>query len=153
VHKGLQTATSPFWQLIPNTDMAAVQKVVAKKCKNLTMTDWETIERVAKAAGITLYGDVVCMGKGHRLQFMVVVDRKTGKFVDANGQLLTRDDAYAMDSYGNMFVKPNQVRPAALAKNGQDAMTIIFNHSSFNAGRDVLSAGEIKIENGVLKHI
>jgi hypothetical protein len=153
LHKELQTAGSPFWQLIPPTEMAAVEKVVAKKREKLTMTDWETIERVAKAGMITMYGDVVYMAKGERLQFMVFVDRTTGNFVDANGHLLTRDDAYAMDSYGNMFVKPNQVKPPALARNGQDPTNIIFNHSSFNAGRDVLSAGEIKIENGVLKHI
>ena len=51
---------------------------------------------------------------------------------------------YAMDEYGTLFASP----AAGLARRGQ-----YWNHSSFNAGKDVICAGMIKIHGGVLQYV
>jgi hypothetical protein len=51
---------------------------------------------------------------------------------------------YAMDEYGTLFAS----EPQGLSKNGA-----YWNHSSFNAGKDVICAGIIKIQNGALRYI
>lgn len=52
-------------------------------------------------------------------------------------------DMWAMDRYGNLFVKSSQ------RLNGHG----YFNHSSFNAGNEVICAGGIVINNGALAYI
>jgi hypothetical protein len=149
----LNSPTSQWRQLLSPGDVAVIDPIFAKSADQLTMQDWETLERVGKNTGGGLYGDVVYMTKEERLAFIVFVDPGSGKLQDANGQDVTRDDAYAMDEYGNLFVKPNQIRASRLAKGDQDPNSIIFNHSSFNAGKNIVSAGEMRISNGVLQHI
>ena len=61
---------------------------------------------------------------------------------------------YAMDRYGNLF-QSEELGGAALTQAatnlGQLATAMAkYNHSSFNAGRDVICAGLIGIQNGYL---
>jgi hypothetical protein len=57
---------------------------------------------------------------------------------DPNGYM------YAMDEYGTLFASP----AAGMAHGNQ-----MWNHSSFNAGKDVICAGMIKIHNGTLVYV
>jgi hypothetical protein len=57
---------------------------------------------------------------------------------DPNGYM------YAMDEYGTLF---------ASAAAGMAVGTQYWNHSSFNAGKDVICAGMIKIHNGTLVYV
>ena len=50
---------------------------------------------------------------------------------------------WAMDRYGNLFVKSSQMLQQAA----------YFNHSSFCAGNDVICAGTIVIDDGMLVYI
>jgi hypothetical protein len=51
---------------------------------------------------------------------------------------------FAMDEYGTLFARA----AAGLATGGQ-----YWNHSSFNAGKDVICAGMIRIHAGVLQYV
>lgn len=59
---------------------------------------------------------------------------------------------YAMDSYGNLFISkpPDDAGVRTMLK---DRGFAFFNHSSFNAGREVTSAGMITIQSGMLRWI
>jgi hypothetical protein len=61
---------------------------------------------------------------------------------------------YAMDRYGNLFQSAElanaALTQAATAVNQAAAAMAKYNHSSFNAGRDVMCAGLIGIQNGQL---
>jgi hypothetical protein len=75
---------------------------------------------------------------------------KTGDFI---GMLWM----YAMDSYGNLFGSPNPTfenLKKVAGKLGQDpARMTNFNHSTFNAGREVICAGLIGFTDGYIKWI
>jgi hypothetical protein len=59
---------------------------------------------------------------------------------------------YAMDSYGNLFISPAATE-AAVSDMLNAGGFRFFNHSSFNAGREVTCAGMICIQAGVLRWI
>lgn len=88
------------------------------------------------------------MRKQERLDHMLTV---------ADGLLLLQRAPYstgsgitifAMDLYGNLFVKRSneEGRPVGDIRSQ-------YNHSSLNAGNDVICAGEMVVENGVLRRI
>jgi len=64
---------------------------------------------------------------------------------------------YAMDSYGNLFGSPVPTFEAlkkVAGKMGQDPVKMTnFNHSTFNAGREVISAGLIGFTDGYIQWI
>jgi len=74
----------------------------------------------------------------------------TGRF--DNNRMINKLWMYAMDSYGNLFAQPAPDDP-----NIQQALGLqgfqFFNHSSFNAGREVTCAGLLYIEGGLLRWI
>lgn len=59
---------------------------------------------------------------------------------------------YAMDSYGNLFISPPPTEAGVSAMLTEGGFSF-FNHSSFNAGREVTSAGMICIQAGMLRWI
>jgi hypothetical protein len=59
---------------------------------------------------------------------------------------------YAMDSYGNLFISPPPTE-AGVSSMLKERGFSFFNHSSFNAGREVTSAGMICIQAGMLRWI
>jgi hypothetical protein len=59
---------------------------------------------------------------------------------------------YAMDSYGNLFISPPPTE-AGVSTMLKDGGFSFFNHSSFNAGREVTSAGMICVQAGMLRWI
>ncbi len=85
--------------------------------------------------------DVIYMRKMSRLRDMLLIDN-VGRFTGVDGLITNTNQKYgwpfAMDRYGNVFTLDD------VSADGQ------FNHSSFNAGNDVVCAGFIKILNGGL---
>jgi hypothetical protein len=86
-----------------------------------------------------------------RLEFLAVPDGNGG-FADIDERpinmtikqgLLAVLHMYALDHHGNLFTRESPPRN----------FTEFFNHSSFNAGREIMCAGMIWIRNGKLKHL
>lgn len=90
---------------------------------------------------------VVYLKKMERLRDLMVVENH--RLLKADGQPLTTTGLagwpYAIDAYGNLFTKNDQ----ALNLHAK----CMFNHSSFNAGNDVVCAGMICVNNGMLQRI
>ncbi|MGQ0700409.1 MAG: hypothetical protein ACT4PZ_19495 [Panacagrimonas sp.] len=92
--------------------------------------------------------------KAQRYKFMVAIDH--GLIVDRKDRPLSTVDAiwgraqdhlWAMDAYANMYVF--DVDPAGRNLTGLDQV----NHSTVNAGKGVICAGMIAVDQGVLKVI
>lgn len=116
---------------------ATMQKTVG----DLTNEEFRILDELARANLIS--GDLNYLKKAQRLQYMAIPDGN-GALVDANWNPVDAQDyPYAMDRYGNLFTR-NQA-----PLNG----AWWFNHSSFNAGQEVISAGIIRINGGTLEMI
>lgn len=100
-----------------------------------------TEEEYISAAGALGNVDVIYLRKMSRLRFMLM-QNQYHMLCSIDMQLFTTDQRdgwpFAMDRYGNLFCADNRDH------GGQ------FNHSSFNAGREVICAGNMKINNGQL---
>lgn len=113
---------------------------------HLTQADFELL---AQMQG-TMLAKVHFADKGSRAaNLMVVYQGYNTDFENIQGQAFdTQADAngfmYAMDEYGTLFASP----ATGLATGGQ-----YWNHSSFNAGKDVICAGMIKIHGGALQYV
>jgi len=87
-------------------------------------------------------------------QFLVVYKGEKADFETVAGDPYdTGDNAgkthmFAVDSYGNLFAS----RPDFEAKDKENKK-VLWNHSSFNAGKDVVCAGHIKIVKGALVQV
>ncbi len=121
-------------------------KVLGKNFDQMTIKDWQAIEGIMRKleqdGGGAIKKHVAFLKKADRLQWMAMVSH--GKLIKSNGAAWDTggwDTPYAMDEYGNMFI-------------GDDAIVTIsdrLNHSSMLAGKDVLCAGTVKIDQGQLK--
>ena len=120
----------------------------------LSFMDYDTItDRIAKdSMGYAQYGRVQYMDKTARLQCLVLYENgifaqpdglpySTVHTVSMGGNRII--DMWAMDRYGNLFIKRSEPSNTAA----------YFNHSTFCAGREVICAGMICIDNGVLVYI
>jgi len=118
-----------------------LRKIGAKDVDRLTPDDFRVLDELGRRNLLT--GDVNYLKKGERFRYLCMCDGN-GKLVDTDGNLVTTHSfkvtAYAMDRYGNLFAK--DADPIGDA--------FFFNHSSFNAGHDVISAGTLTIASGVL---
>ncbi|OYZ77267.1 MAG: hypothetical protein B7X65_16130 [Polaromonas sp. 39-63-25] len=149
-HGSLQTWTRPDmlkeFVSIHGRDLSVSKavKVAKKDVHTLTQQDFQMFDEIGRVLGTT--GDVNYLKKGDRYKYIAIVDGH-GALRDYNDALITTNDnkvtAYAMDEYGNFFCKD------ADPLNG----AYYFNHSSFNAGKDVISAGTLTITAGILKVI
>ena len=90
--------------------------------------------------------------RAERMRFLAIPD--DGLLIDMQGKPINAPNPpvpygqfmYAIDSYGNLFTKdPGVVNKADNVE--------YFNHSSFNAGKDVISAGMLVIRDGLLLQI
>lgn len=119
-------------------------KVVQKDVNHLTPDDFRLLDEIGRKNMLT--GDVNYLKKDERFRFLAICNGN-GELADTSGNLITTHDykvtAYAMDRYGNLFAK--DADPIGDA--------YFFNHSSFNAGNDVISAGTLTIAAGVLQTI
>ncbi|TWT58100.1 hypothetical protein KOR42_14710 [Thalassoglobus neptunius] len=93
--------------------------------------------------------EVYFMKKQERLTKLIIIEdgilycSPTKKY-DTGGHQF----AYAIDNYGNLFSVDHTRFDATLDPTAQR-----FNHSSFNAGKDVICAGVMIVDNGRLKYI
>lgn len=120
-------------------------KVLSKNFDAMTAKDWQTIEgimqKMEKTQG-TMKRHVLFLKKSERLAFMAIV--QNGKLCKSDGTFWDTgawDEPFAMDEYGNLFIGQGAVLPT----------TARLNHSSLLAGKDVLCAGTLQIQGGVLK--
>ena len=121
----------------------------------LTEKDYALLDKIAGKSKPVLY-----MSKIQRMKYMVIPNGEY--FYDIEDNIFTMPAAavgfvggkidydkgggwtYAIDQYSNLFTRDDR---AAVDSSGNP---IQFNHSSFNAGRDVMCAGVIKIWQGEL---
>jgi hypothetical protein len=135
------------WQ--PNFP-ANIQTILAKNFSVLTQQEFRAVvEYFDGGGGVHASGHethVHFVRKDERLNEYLVM-------VDDNGHLIQRGalldfktfGMWAMDEYGNLIVNP---RPAVLYSG--PAGQAQFNHSSLNAGNDVVCAGMMKCSNGII---
>jgi hypothetical protein len=95
------------------------------------------------------------LNKIKRMQYLMVPG-PDGLFYDGNDELVDMRDQYmyAMDKYGGLYAAPmanNDALEGLLRTEGKKGE--YFNHSSFNAGKEVLCAGILLIKRGVLMYI
>lgn len=111
---------------------------------NFTLEDYQAY-KATNVPGINKT-HVHFMRKSERLHNMIIV---TDGLLTHKGAKLTtaaRDYIYVMDTYGNLFYQ-NALVDGPMA--GDYASQ--YNHSSLNAGADVICAGMIEVKEGVLK--
>jgi hypothetical protein len=135
---------------------SALAGVLSKTFATLTNAEFDLIARTIGANGEVSH--VTFLNKLARLEFLVIPDpnlysSSLRPLVDANARTPHDNqdtsfgapvaEMYAMDSYGNLFVKDAR----SLTDGG------MWNHSSFNAGNPVVCAGMILIRQGRLDHI
>lgn len=119
---------------------------VQKLFGNLTPDDFKLYENIEDDSAHSLY--VHFMRKQERLGHMLVVYK--GSLMQ-RGVLFSTGSAmhlYVMDLYGNLFVRDSRADYTSI----HDAL-FQYNHSSLNAGKDVICAGTIVVNNGVLREI
>lgn len=122
-------------------------KIVKKSFESLSDLDFVNINKYAESVGIFGGGHVGFYRKTNRLEFLVMISGNS--LVDAqdksyNTTGFENTNMYAIDGYGNLFVTD----AIGLTKHVE-----YFNHSSFNAGKAVMSAGELTIVQGKLTRI
>jgi hypothetical protein len=135
----------------------ALTSVLGKTFATLTNAEFDLIAKTIGADGFST-SHVTFLNKLARLEFLVIPDPNLHSspprpLVDANARTPHDNqdtsfgapvaEMYAMDSYGNLFVKD-----ARSLTDGD-----MWNHSSFNAGNPVVCAGMILIRQGRLDHI
>ncbi len=112
-------------------------------------TDWKVLAQIRDLGNM----NVAFLRKDERYKYMVYVSG--GLFVDKDDGLYTSTDGvwaracmllWAMDGYGNMFIYDHYT--LAQTKGLQQG-----NHSSVNAGKDVICAGMITVDKGVVTDI
>jgi hypothetical protein len=129
---------------------AAGQTLMNREWGHLTEADFELLAQIDAAQSGMGAATVYFADKGTRAaNLMVVYQGYNNDFENFQGQAYdTQGDPnghmYAMDEYGTLFASP----AAGMAHGNQ-----MWNHSSFNAGKDVICAGMIKIHNGTLVYV
>jgi hypothetical protein len=140
------TRLQQFHESLRSRD-ALSEQIAKKRFTQLTEHEFQELGRLAKANDDYRYR-VKFLKKHDRTNYWIRPGAQ-GKFYDIHDRLVNAPEftetTYAIDEYGNLFVAPifqrSGVGPA------------IFSHSSFNAGKPVICAGLITIEQGVLKEI
>ena len=116
---------------------------------HLTQADFELLVKIDSAGAgqsptvyfadkATRCANLMVVYQGYNHDFEEYQGRAYDTQGDANGYM------YAMDEYGTLFASP----AAGLATGRQ-----YWNHSSFNAGKDVICAGMLKVHAGTLVYV
>jgi hypothetical protein len=131
-----------------------MQTAMGKDINNLSADDFKLLDELGRLNGMTKNFDFIA--KQNRYQFMAIPG-PDGKLYDYEDKLITTQDfykentrlhMYAMDKYGNLIhkIEGGLVQGLGVRENR-------FNHSSFNAGGNVICAGMLKIEAGYLTEL
>ena len=124
------------------------QDLMTRSWGHLTEADYDLLAAMNKAQGAaaavhfadkdTRSANLMVVYQGYHVDFEDIQSRAFDTQADPNGFM------YAMDEYGTLFAS----EAAGLATG-----TNYWNHSSFNAGKDVICAGMIRIHAGVLQYV
>ena len=147
IHGMLKTGGLPNTANLKNSKQKSAVKSIAKG--GGSASDWKVLSQVDKIGDLR----VAFAKKAQRIKYLVFVD-DNGKFTDEDG---TRIDTkkngpmsgqvlWAMDRYGNMFVYDDWAF-------GKDLGIGQVNHSSMNAGKEVICAGMIIVEDGEVTYL
>ncbi|WP_375446000.1 hypothetical protein [uncultured Fibrella sp.] len=141
VHGDINSGSVAMMNQYPAKRSDAVSQALRKDVNLLTDADFKALDEYARKAKMHL--DVVYTKREDRDKLMVFVDGQ-GRLCDVNNVLISTNGPvlYAMDRYGNLFCEKEKTKRG-----------VIYNHSSFNAGNDVICAGGIIIAAGVLMEI
>lgn len=123
----------------------------AKSFSNLTEQEYrDVMSELGEIMGFGLgvQEEVKFMPKTERIHFMLVLEDGIGyvgfnRRFDTNGH----DFPYVIDMYGSFYSTDHVKYEQNLDLN------VRFNHSSFNAGKNVISAGIVQANNGCLTYI
>ncbi|MEO7962852.1 MAG: hypothetical protein ABIT38_02980 [Gemmatimonadaceae bacterium] len=122
------------------------QELMTRDWGHLTQADFELLAEMQGNTGSVVHfankdvrsANLMVVYQGYNVDFEDIQTAAFDTQGDPNGFM------YAMDEYGTLFASP----ATGLAKG-----TDYWNHSSFNAGKDVICAGMIKIHAGVLQYV
>lgn len=144
VHNDLKNGGAADRENYPAVQSKAVMLAVSKDVNLLTDADFKALDEYASRGRAGMHMKVVYTKREDRDNLMVFVDGQ-GLLCDVNNVLISTDRSvlYAMDRYGNLFYEKVKTTTRG----------VIYNHSSFNAGNDVICAGEIRIVAGILMEI
>jgi hypothetical protein len=123
--------------------IAVIDQLIQADVHNLSPDQWRILDEIGRITGNS--GSVQYEARDQRFDYMAIADDK-GRLRDSENRLINarEGNAYAMDEYGNFFQHNAEHRREGFK---------YFNHSTFNAGKDVICAGTLKIENGILRLI
>jgi hypothetical protein len=156
--KGTQTAINPqgagfVHQQMDNANPAQVPAPIAallnKGFDTLTLQEFNTLQAhfAQGAGGLGSVPNVHFARKDERFRELMLVPMDGLLYLSSGALCNTKWNAYALDLYGNLLIaKAN--RSWVHGQSGAQ-----FNHSTLAAGRDVICAGEIRIEQGLIKYI
>lgn len=133
--------------LVADPSVGGPQKLIAQKnFQTLTMADVQLLD--SELGKLISAQNVWFMPKTERMQFMLVI--QNGRFYSGFNEPFVPKGyyMYAINEYGNIFcTKANRMTPTQTVAGGRTAAAR-FNHSSFNAGKDVVCAGCIDTHRG-----
>lgn len=116
-----------------------------KEFDQLTETEFRHMAQLARQANMKY--QVEFTRKAGRTAYWAIPGPQ-GRFFDVNDKPINAPEAggwiWAMDEYGNLFLRSGREA---------EGREILLNHSSFNAGKPVICAGSIVVEDGLLRKI
>lgn len=121
------------------------RSIEKKDFDQLSQSDFLLFEKLAKAND--LRHEVMFLNKNARLEYWAVPDSEGLLTYQRSHERVTSEESrgfaytWVMDTYGNLFTTAGE----KLEKQ--------FNHSSFNAGKNVICGGTLKAEGGKLTYI
>jgi hypothetical protein len=155
---GTQTAINPQGAGFVHQQMAsanpaqapaAIVVLLNKGFDALTLQEFNTLQAhfAQGQQGLGSVPYVHFARKDERFRELMLVPLDGLLYLSSGAVCNTKWNAYALDLYGNLLIaKANRSWV-----HGQSSAQ--FNHSTLAAGRDVICAGEIRIEQGLIKYI
>ncbi len=146
LHSGKQTATSGSTAsaLVQFADQVGAD-LNGKTFNQLTVQEFEQLVKTYAADNL-MESEVVFLKKQDRIGSLVVIEE--GLLYDGpsskldTGELDRGGHPYVIDGYGNLFSTDHHEQGRTLPAHQR------FNHSSFNAGKDVICAGILQVQQG-----
>lgn len=136
------------------TDQQIVKLLLSKDISKLKQHEFDTIFDNADMLAGQNTPEVNFLRKTDRVaRFLTLCEG--GLFYKQNGQPYTSagHEIYAMDKYGNLITMKSTTRFTPRSGQYDPHGTVQHNHSSLNAGADVIAAGEIEFNNGYIVYI
>lgn len=136
------------------TDEKLLKLLLSRDFKSLSENEFNTLFDQAQDLAQQNTSNVNFLRKTERIeQFLTWCDR--GLFYKKDGLPHTSAgrEIYAMDKYGNLITMKPQTRYSTRTRTYTDHGNVQHNHSSLNAGADVICAGEIAFVAGKITYI